>query len=91
MFADCDGRADKQSISSDNDGTYTSYMSPFTAGMLGLPCQPCSRSRQMKFGDYSLVIAILGVLDGTFASLAIPHLLIPGFLHFTSVGTVLGR
>ena len=23
--------------------------------------------------------------DGTFASLAIPHLLIPGFLHFTSV------
>jgi hypothetical protein len=29
--------------------------------------------------------------DGTFASLAIPHLLIPGFLHFTSVGTVLGR
>ena len=26
-----------QSISGDNDGKYMSYMSPFTAGMLGLP------------------------------------------------------
>jgi hypothetical protein len=26
-----------QSISGNNDGKYTSYMSPFMAGMLGLP------------------------------------------------------
>ena len=41
-----------QSISGGNDRTYTLYMSPVTAGMLGLPCQPCSGPWKLKFGDY---------------------------------------
>jgi hypothetical protein len=41
-----------QSISGNNDVKYTSYMSPFTAGMLGLPCRPCLGPRQLKFDDY---------------------------------------
>ena len=32
--------------------TYTTYMSPFTTGILGLPCRPCLGPRQLKFGDY---------------------------------------
>ncbi len=71
-----------QSIYSDNDGTYKSYMSPFMAGMLGLPCQQMLVISSHNSGGPAG--------DGTYASLAIPHLLIPGFLHFTSVGTVLG-
>ena len=57
-------------------------MSPFTSGMLGLPCQPCWRPWQLKFGSHDSG----GPEDGTFASQALPHLLIPGFLRFTSVG-----
>jgi hypothetical protein len=41
-----------QSISSNNDSTYTSYMFSCTAGMLTLPRQPCLGPRQLKFGDY---------------------------------------
>jgi hypothetical protein len=42
-----------QIISGGNDGIYTLNMSPFTkAGMLGLPCRPCSGPRQLKFGDF---------------------------------------
>jgi hypothetical protein len=37
-----------QSISGNNDGKYMSYMSPFTAGMLGLPCQPCAGPQRLK-------------------------------------------
>jgi hypothetical protein len=37
-----------QSISGDNDGKYTLYMSPFTAGMLGLPCRPCAGPQRLK-------------------------------------------
>jgi hypothetical protein len=33
-----------QSICGNNDGTYTLYMSPFMAGMLGLPCRPFGAS-----------------------------------------------
>jgi len=54
--------APMQNISGNNDGTYTSFMSPCTAGMLGLSCRPCSGPQQLKFGDYKLVVAILGVL-----------------------------
>ena len=32
-----------------------------TAGMLGLPCRPCSGPQQLKFGDYWLVVTILGL------------------------------
>ncbi len=31
-----------QSIGGNNDGTYTSYISPLTAHALGLPCRQCS-------------------------------------------------
>jgi hypothetical protein len=41
-----------QSISSNNDSTYTLYMVPLTAGMLCLPCRQCLGPRQLKFGDY---------------------------------------
>jgi hypothetical protein len=41
-----------QSICGGNDGTYMAYMSPFMAGMLGLPCRPCSGPWQLKFVDY---------------------------------------
>jgi len=41
-----------QSISGNNDGTYTLYMAPLMTGMLGLPCRPCWGPRQLKFGDY---------------------------------------
>jgi hypothetical protein len=51
-----------QSISGGDDCTYTLYMSPLTAGMLGLPCRPCSGPWKLKFGDYYLVLTILGVL-----------------------------
>ena len=51
-----------QSISGGDDCTYTLYMSPLTAGMLGLPCRPCSGPWKLKFGDYYLVLRILGVL-----------------------------
>jgi len=37
-------------------------MSPLTAGMLSLPCRPCSGPWKLKFGDYYLVLTILGVL-----------------------------
>jgi len=37
-------------------------MSPFMAGMLGLPCRPCSGPRQLKVGDYKLLDTILGIL-----------------------------
>jgi hypothetical protein len=43
--------------------TYTSYMILLTAGMLGLPCRPCSGPQQLKFGDYWLVVTILGLLE----------------------------
>jgi hypothetical protein len=38
-------------------------------------------------------LPIGGPRDGTYASQsqALPHLLIPGFLHFTRVGTSLGK
>jgi hypothetical protein len=67
-----------QSISGDNNGTYayTSHMSPFTAGMLGLPCRPCSGPRQLKFGDYKLVVPILGVQGMAHLHLRLPHLLL---------------
>jgi hypothetical protein len=42
--------------------TCTLYMSPLTAGMLSLPCRPCSGPWKLKFGDYYLVLTILGVL-----------------------------
>jgi hypothetical protein len=32
------------------------------AGMLGLPCRPCSGPWKLKFDDYYLVLTILGVL-----------------------------
>jgi len=51
-----------QSISGNNDGTCVSHVPPLTAGMLGLPCQPCLGPWQLKFGDYQLVVVILGVL-----------------------------
>jgi len=51
-----------QSINGGDDCTYTLYMSPRTAGMLGLPCRPCSGPWKLKFGDYYLVLTILGVL-----------------------------
>jgi hypothetical protein len=41
-----------ESISGNNVSTHTLYMSPFTTGMLGLPCRPCSGPWQLKFGDY---------------------------------------
>jgi hypothetical protein len=37
-----------QSISGDNDGKYTLHMSPFTAGMLSLPCRPCAGPQRLK-------------------------------------------
>ena len=51
-----------QSISGGDDCTYTLHMSPLTAGMLGLPCRPYSGLWKLKFGDYFLVLTILGVL-----------------------------
>ena len=60
-----------QRINGDNDGIYTPHMSHFTAGMLGLPCRPCSGPRQLKFGDYLLVVIIMGVLG--MASLHLRH------------------
>jgi hypothetical protein len=38
-----------------------SYMFPRMADALTLPCQPCSGPRQLKFGDYKLVVTILRV------------------------------
>jgi hypothetical protein len=37
-----------ESISGDNDSKYTLHMSPFTAGMLGLPCWPCAGPQRLK-------------------------------------------
>ena len=53
-----------QSIGGHNNGTYTLYMSPFTADMLQLQCRPCLGPRQLKFGDYLLLFVFLGVLWG---------------------------
>jgi hypothetical protein len=41
-----------QSISGNNNNTYTYYMPPLTAGMLGLPFWPCSGPWQLKFNHY---------------------------------------
>jgi hypothetical protein len=56
-----------QSISGDDDGTYASHMVivPLTAGMLGLPCRPCSGPHQLIVGDYSLEVAILPTFSGS--------------------------
>ena len=51
-----------QRISGNNYGTYRLNMPPFMTSMLGLPCRPCSRPWQLKFDDYLLLVAILGVL-----------------------------
>jgi hypothetical protein len=40
-----------QSISSGEDGTYASHVVPITAGVLGLPCRPCSGPSQLIAGD----------------------------------------
>ena len=49
-----------QSISGNEDSTHTFYMGPLIAGKLSLPCWPCLGPCQLKFGDYQLVVAILG-------------------------------
>ena len=69
-----------QSISGNNDGTYTSYMVPLVTGMLGLPCRPCWGPRQLIAGDYLLISSCDsgGPGDGTFVSLALPHLVNTG-------------
>jgi len=41
-----------QSISDNNDGTYALHMVPLMAGMVGLPCRPCSGPQQLITGDY---------------------------------------
>jgi len=51
------------SISGNNDGIYMSYMFPRMASVLTLPCRPCSGPRQLKFGNFQLVVTILGVLE----------------------------
>ena len=71
-----------QSICGDNHGTYKWYMSPFMAGMLSLPCQQMFGASAAEV--WWLVISSHnsgGPGDGTFASLAIPHLLKTGFLR----------
>jgi hypothetical protein len=55
-----DGRT-ADSISGEDDGTYASHMAPLTAGMLGLPYQPCSGPQKLIAGDYYFAVAILGV------------------------------
>jgi hypothetical protein len=50
-----------QSISGNKDGTYMSYKFFRTADALTLPCRPCSGPRQLKLGDYQLVVTILGL------------------------------
>jgi len=37
---------------------YVVYV-PLHDGVLTLPCRPCSGPRQLKFGDYQLVVTIL--------------------------------
>jgi len=48
MFADMMVVLLMQSISGDNDHTQRSYMSPFMAGMLSLPCRPCAGPQRLK-------------------------------------------
>ncbi len=50
-----------QSISGNNDGTYTLYMFPFMPLALGLACRPCSGPWQLKFGDHWFIVKISGV------------------------------
>ena len=50
MFADCNGCA--ANTDAEHHVVY----------MLGLPCRPCSGPWKLKFGDYYLVLTILGVL-----------------------------
>jgi hypothetical protein len=41
--------------------TYASHMVPIMAGMLGLPCRPCSGPLQLIADDYFFIYANLGV------------------------------
>ena len=75
-----------QSISNNNAGTYTSYMFSRAAGARTLPCWPCSGPRQLKFGDYQLVVMILGILG--MANLHLRHcpIFLLGFLDMIWMG-----
>jgi hypothetical protein len=79
-----------QSISGGDDCTYTLYMSPLMAGMLGLPCRPCSGPWKLKFGDYYLVLTILGVLGMVRKHLRLRPTFFDADFCSGSVGTVLG-
>ncbi len=92
MFAGHDGRTAMQSISGNNDGTYTLYMVP-PHGRYARFAMPA------MFGVSAAEVwwLLINSQDSgciwsvTVISLAIPHLLIPGFLRFTWVGTGLGH
>ncbi len=64
MFAGCDGRtANAEHQWKRRRHIYVVYGPPSWPVRLvcHLPCRPCSGPRQLKFGDYYLLVEILGV------------------------------
>ncbi len=81
-----------QSISGNNNGTYTLYMVPPHGryGRFAMPAMYGALAAEVRWllinsQDFGCIWSV------TVISLAIPHLLIPGFLRFTWVGSGLGH